>query len=106
MRSVGTSVVSLDHGYRPWQPALAHPSRWQRGLGLEGGEFDAELVGVGMVEVVEDAQGLPPGAVGGLGAAGGEVGLAEASEGIGFFVAVAEIPKQAQGVLVAGEGLG
>jgi hypothetical protein len=34
------------------------------------------------------------------------VGVAEVGEGGGFFVAVAEVPHQVEGVLVAGDGLG
>src|SRR5215475_9749164 len=37
----------------------------RRGWGIQGDEFGAELVGVGVVEVVEDGQGLLPGGAGG-----------------------------------------
>jgi hypothetical protein len=74
-------------------------------FGVKGVEFGADLVGGGVAEVVEDGQGLSPGIVGGLGIAGGEAGLAEAGEGVGFLVAVAEILEQVQGMLVTGEGL-
>ena len=88
-------------------PRLAHsrlgeacPGRWRAfgytnprygppaasaGMGLRVGvvqvlEFDADGVGVGVVEVVEDGQGVLPGVAGGLGVAGGVVGVAEVDE--------------------------
>ena len=64
------------------------------------------MFGVGMVEVVEDGQGLLPGLAGGPGVAAGVVGVAEVGEGVSFVVAVAEVPDQSEGVLVAGDGLG
>jgi hypothetical protein len=69
-------------------------------------EFGAELVGVGVVELVEDDQGVLPGLVCGLGIAGGVVRVAEPGECVGFAVEVAEIPVQLEGVLVAGDCLG
>src|SRR5262249_34877123 len=73
--------------------------------GVESGEFDADLVGVGGVELVEDGQGLLPSVLGGLGVAGVLMGVAEAGESGRFFVTVAEVPEQVKGVLVAGDGL-
>jgi hypothetical protein len=62
------------------------PSRWLIGMGggVEGSELGADLVGVGVVEVVEDGQGLLPGVASGLGVAGGVVGVAKAGEGFGL----------------------
>jgi hypothetical protein len=77
----------------------------RRWWGGDGGEFGTDLVGVGVVEVVEDGQGLLPGLVVGVGVAAGVVGVAEVDEGGGFVVPVAEVAEQADGVLVAGDGL-
>src|SRR5215813_3935414 len=95
----------LGHGPRPWPGSLARCLVGMGG-GVEGGEFGADLLGVGVVELVEDGQGLLPGVAGGLGVAGGVVGVAEVGEEFGFVVAVAEAPDQVKGVLVADEGLG
>ena len=89
-------------------------SRWfrERGgmpsstRGRIAGEFGADVVGVGVAKVVEDGQGLLPGAAGCGGVVGRVVGVAEAGEGGGFAVAVVEVAEQGEGVLVAGEGLG
>src|SRR5215470_15760424 len=96
----------------PWSSASAGWLIVEMGVaadtagGGEGGEFGAELVGVGVVEVVEDGEGLVPGVVGGVVVAGGAVGVADADEGGGFVVAVAEVAAQGECVVVAGEGLG
>jgi hypothetical protein len=45
-----------------------------RGL-VEVGELGADLVGVGVVELVEDGQGLPPGIAGSSGVTGVVVGV-------------------------------
>jgi hypothetical protein len=60
----------------------------------------------GVGELVEDGQGLLPGVAGGLRVSGGVVGVAEAGEGVGFVVAVADLPVELDRLLVAGEGLG
>src|SRR5215475_2548260 len=73
---------------------------------VEVPEFAADGVGVGVVEVGEDVQGVGPGGAGGGGVAGSVVGVAEMGEGGGFLVAVAEVPVQVQGVLVAVGGVG
>src|SRR5262249_50636735 len=67
------------------------------GGGVDGGEFGADLVGVGVLEFVEDGQGLLPGTAGGVGISGIVVGVAEVGEGGGFVVAVAKIPEQGKG---------
>jgi hypothetical protein len=63
--------------------------RWQRqtllvvvpaGAGVEAGEFGADVVGVGVVEVGEDGQGMLPGVAAGVEVAGGVVGVAEVGE--------------------------
>ena len=69
-------------------------------------EFRADGVGVGVVDVGENGQGLLPGIPGRSVVAGGVVGIAEAGEAVGFVVAVADVVVQADGVLVAGDGLG
>ena len=72
--------------------------------GVDGGEFGADGVGVGVVEVGEDGQGLLPGIAGGLRVAGGVVGVAEVGEGGGLVVAVAEVLVQGEGVVATKEG--
>src|SRR5262249_61204831 len=70
---------------------------WQyRGEGW-GGEFGADLVGVGVVEVVEDGEGLLPGVVGGVVVAGGVVGVAEVGVGVGFVGTGADVSVQGAG---------
>jgi hypothetical protein len=78
---------------------------WGWGL-VEGDEFGVDGLGVGVVEVGEDGQGVGPGCAGGVEVAGGVRGVAEAGEGGGFVVAVAEVAEQGAGVLVAVAGLG
>jgi hypothetical protein len=73
--------------------------------GVEGGEFGTDLVGIGVVEVVEDGEGLLPDVVGGVVVADGVVGVAEVCEGVGFVVAVTKVADQGEGVVVAGEGV-
>jgi hypothetical protein len=63
------------------------------------------LVGVGVVELVEDGQGLLPSAAGGVGMVGGVVGIADTGEDLGFEVAVAELPVQSECLLAVGESL-
>src|SRR5439155_19407527 len=64
-----------------------------------------QVVGVGVVEPVEDVQGLPPRVAGGPDVARGVVGVAEVGEGGGLVLAAAEVPELAEGVRVAGDGL-
>jgi hypothetical protein len=66
----------------------------------------ADAGGVGVVEVGEDVKGVLPCGVGGVGVAGGVVGLAEAGEGGSFVEAVAQAAVQRQCPPVAVEGLG
>jgi hypothetical protein len=91
-------------------PLLLRAARWLtvmarvhgRGVriwGVERGEFAADLVGVGVVDVVEDGQGLLPGLAGGVVVAGAVVGVAEVAEDGGFAVAVAEVAVQGEGGL-------
>jgi hypothetical protein len=47
-----------------------------------------------------------PGGSGGLGVAGGVMGVAEVGEGVGFVVAVADVPVPGKGLLVAGHCMG
>src|SRR5262249_14538994 len=76
------------------------------GWAVEAGELDAELLGVGVVEVVEDGEGQLPGVAGSVVVACGVVGVADVGEGAGFFVPVAEVTVQGEGVVVAGDGVG
>src|SRR5262249_19641594 len=76
------------------------------GGGVKGGEFGAELVGVGVVEVVKNGEGLVPSFACGVVVAGGVVGVAEVGEDVGFCVAVAKVAVQGEGVAVVGEGVG
>jgi len=59
-------------------------------------------LGVGVVEVVENVDGLLPDLAGGVGVASGVVGVAEVDERAGDVEGIAEVP----GVLVARDGLG
>lgn len=68
-------------------------------------EFDADGLGIGVVELVEDGKGVLPGVAGRPGIAGGVVDVAEVGKDSRFVVAVAEVPVQVEGVLVAGDGL-
>src|SRR5439155_10510145 len=102
-----------DDGPDQWSGDPFHAvgvmSRRARGSGrwlVEVVEFGADGVGVGVVELVEDGQGLLPRSTGGGGVAGSMVGVTEVGESVGFLVAVAEVPKQVEGVLIAGEGMG
>jgi hypothetical protein len=69
-------------------------------------EFGAQVLGVGLIELGEDGQGLLVGVAAGVGVAGGLVRVAEVGQSVGFVVAVADIPEQVEGVAVAGDGLG
>ena len=60
----------------------------------------------GVVELVADGQGVLVGVAGGVGVVGGVVSVAEAGEGGGFLVVVAEVAELVEGVVVAGGGLG
>jgi hypothetical protein len=68
-------------------------------------ELDADLVGVGVVELLEDGQGLLPRGAGWVRVAGGVVGVTDVGEHLGFGAAIAEFPTEVEGVLVAGDGL-
>lgn len=69
-------------------------------------QLGADLVRVGVGEFVEDLQGVLPGVAGGLRVAGGVISVAKVGESAGFAITVAEILKQAEGALIAGDGLG
>ena len=68
-------------------------------------ELGADDIGIGMVEVAEDGQGLLPGVARGGEVAGFVMGVAEVGEHVGLEVAVAEVPDQGEGPVVAGNGL-
>ena len=69
------------------------------------GEFGADLGGVGVLEIVEDGQGLLPGLPGLQQLASGTANIAEVGEGIGFSPAVADGLEDAQGALIASSRL-
>ena len=68
-------------------------------------EFGADLVGVGVTQVCEDVQGLLPGIPGGSQVSGSGAGVAEAGQGVGLTVELAEVAEDGQGVLVAGRSV-
>ena len=68
------------------------------------GELDANLVGVWMLEFLEDREGLLPGLHRLRVVGGGVPGVAEVGQGVGLVVAVAEGAKEGKGVLVAQDG--
>src|SRR5947199_6597477 len=86
-----------------WGDAVAG---WAGVGGVDGGEFGADGVGVGVLEVGEDGQGLLVGVAGGLGVAGGALGVAEVDEAGRFPVAFATVVVFVDGLLVAVDGLG
>jgi hypothetical protein len=57
--------------------------------------------GVGVVELGEDVEGLPPGIAGGIEVTAGVVSVAEVGEGGGFVEAVAEPATERQRVLAS-----
>ena len=63
----------------------------------EADQSGAYFVGVGVVEVVEDGQGLVPGFAGGGVVSSGVMGVGEAAEGFGLLVAVAEFVEAGPG---------
>lgn len=75
-------------------------------MSSSGGEFGADVVSVGVVELFEQGEGSSPGVACGVRVAGGVVGVAEARRCRGFGVSVAEVVVQVEGSLVAGDRLG
>jgi hypothetical protein len=71
---------------------------------LVGGELGADLPGVGVVEVVQDVQGLMPGGAGGGQVAGGAVRVAQVVQHGGLGVGFAVFLVQGHGLPVAGDG--
>src|ERR1051326_49932 len=69
------------------------------------GELGADAAGIGVIDLLEDPQGLRPGPAGGASVARAEVHIAEAGEGTGLVVAVTESAVQAESTLVADRGL-
>jgi hypothetical protein len=63
------------------------------------------MVGLRGVEVVEDAEGMLPGAPRGAGIARGVLGVAKVGESLGLRREVAEVAVQLQGALVVADGL-
>src|ERR1700690_2079301 len=70
------------------------------------GELRADLVGVGVLEVFEDGERLPPGLPSLRQGAGSVARVAEVGEGVRFIEAVAGFPVDAERALVAGGGFG
>ena len=68
-------------------------------------KFGTDLVGVGVVQVVEDDQGLLPGSQCCLLVAGRVTGIAEVCEDLGFVEAVPELPEETESALVAACGV-
>src|SRR5690348_12544856 len=81
-------------------PAGRYPARGARALPVQEA---ANLVGVGMGELVEDGERLLPVLAGAARFAPGPAGLADAGQQRGLPVAVAEVAEQVQGIPVAGE---
>ena len=71
----------------------------------QGLEFVADLLGVGVPQILEDGLGLFPGVAGGVEVAGGVVRVAEASEGGGCAVALPGPAEQDECLEVALDGL-
>src|SRR6266566_10174129 len=94
-RGPGRGAAHVWHAWRIGTPA---PFK----LGVYAGEFCADLGGVGVLEIVEDAEGLLPGLPGLQQLADGAADVAEVGEGVGFPPAVADGPEDAQRALIAG----
>ena len=92
---------------QPTQEAVARAGLlvWGR-VTVCGCELGADLVGVGMLQVVKDGERLLPGLPGLRQLARGVAGVAEVGEGVRFIEAVAGFPVQAERALVAGGGFG
>jgi hypothetical protein len=73
--------------------------------GVEASEVGADLVSVGVVEVIEDDQGLLPGVTAASGLPVALWVLPRLVRGVGLFIAVTKIPKQGEGLVVAGDGV-
>ena len=69
-------------------------------------ELGADLIGVRVLQVLEDGQRLLPGRPGLGQLAGCVAGVTEAGERVGFVEAVAGFADHAEGALVAGGGFG
>src|SRR5207244_4437826 len=69
-------------------------------------QFGANLVRVGVMQVVQGCEGLLPGLASGVGIAEGGASLPEVGEPGGFAPAVAEFTQQGDRLAVAGDGLG
>ena len=69
-------------------------------------ELGADLIGGGLVEVVEDVAGVLPDGAGRVRITGSVMAGAHLGEGAGFGVGAAQRLKELEGSLVAGDGLG
>jgi hypothetical protein len=69
------------------------------------GDLGADLVGTGVLQLLQDGERLLPGLPGLSHLAGGVAGVAEVGEGVRFIEAEAGLVK-AQRFLVAGDGFG
>src|SRR6185437_16748777 len=72
---------------RPWSRRCA-PAASRAGLASRLAEPVPDVLGAGVVQVLEDVQGLPPGLAGRLGLARGQVGVAEPGQREGLVVPV------------------
>src|SRR5579859_1111673 len=68
-------------------------------------ELGADLIVVGVVDLLEDPQSLGPGPAGRGEIASAAVGVAEAVERVGLVGPVGILPGEVKGALVAGDGL-
>src|SRR5947209_9213558 len=73
---------------------------------IDGGEVDADLVGVGHAEVGEEGDGVLVVLAGAGGVAEGVVGVAEAGVGAGLLIVVADVDGDGEGGGVVGDGVG
>jgi hypothetical protein len=73
--------------------------------GIQVAELPADLLGIGVIHLVQDRQGLPPGAAGGPWVGGIVAGVPEAGESAGVVVTVADGLPKAQRPIVGGDGL-
>ena len=81
-----------------------NPVSWRCRRVVMGAEFGADLIAVGVVDLLEDPLGLGPGLAGRGGIAGAEVNIAEAVKGVGLVETVA-VSGEVKGLFVACDGL-
>lgn len=114
--ALGTLARNRSRGPRPptrssaptAEPPIALPRSRKFGLaaGVGIAEPGANLIRVGVVQVVKDGQGLLPTLTGGRKAAAGVLRVADVDQDKGLIVPVTDLARQSQGVLIAGDGGG